>query len=234
MNTQPIDIVALLAEREQIQKWLKTAQEREMEIRKTLTASLFPDAKEGTQRVEQDGYVFKMVQPLTRKLDEAALDAIMPQMPEQFRQIGVLVKYTPGLVKAGYDALTEQDRKVFDQALTITPGAPQLTIEKIKSSEDAAMHAMEMSREVNTPIMNAYDKAKESVHLDKDGTTRVYKFVKTPVSVNKAVSIDPKTLKLADKAADKKFSKSATKQLDLNIKRTEQALEKLTKKKGAK
>lgn len=137
MSTQTINVAALVAEREQIQQWLKTAQEREMEIRRTLCSHFFADPKEGTQRVEQDGYVFKMVQPITRKLDEAALDAIMPQMPEQFRQLGVLVKYTAGLVKAGYDALSEQDRKVFDQALTITPGAPQLVIEKAEAVNPA-------------------------------------------------------------------------------------------------
>lgn len=160
MNVQPINVAKLVAEREEIQKWIKTAQTREMEIRTTLTKHFFPEAKEGAQRAVEGDLIFTLVQPLTRKLDEAALDAIMPQMPEQFQQVGVLVKYTPGLVKAGYDALTEQDRKVFDQALTISLGSPQLTIEKIKSSEDAAMHAMEMAREVNTPIMNAYESKK--------------------------------------------------------------------------
>ena len=169
MTTQSINVAALVTEREQIQQWLKKAQAREMEIRSTLCGHFFADPKEGTQRIEHNGYIFKMVQPMTRKLDEAALDAIMPQMPEQFRQLGVLVKYSAGLVKAGYDALTDQDRKIFDQALTVTPGAPQLTIEKINSSEDAALHAMEAAREakVKIPIMDAYDAAKQSQSATK-------------------------------------------------------------------
>lgn len=158
MSTQPINVAALVAEREQIQQWLKTAQAREMEIRTTLCSHFFSNPKEGTQRIEEAGYVFKLVQPVSRKLDEAALDTIMPQMPEQFRQLGVLIKYSAGLVKAGYDALTEQDRKVFDQALTISLGAPQLTIEKAEAVDPAKAGAT--PDWPATPIMDAYHKAK--------------------------------------------------------------------------
>lgn len=161
MSTQPINVAALVAEREQIQQWLKTAQAREMEIRTTLCSHFFSNPKEGTQRTEEAGYVFKLVQPITRKLDEAALDTIMPQMPEQFRQLGVLIKYSAGLVKAGYDALTEQDRKVFDQALTISAGAPQLTIEKAEAVNPSQAGATpDWPAKVATPIMDAYHTAK--------------------------------------------------------------------------
>ncbi len=128
MSAPTLDVPALVAEREKLLAWLKPAQAREMEIRRQLAPYFFPNPIEGTQHVERDGFEVALKHTLTRKLDEPALASIMPQMPEQFRNVGVLIKYSAGLVLEGYRALSDEHRLIFDEALTISEGAPALEI----------------------------------------------------------------------------------------------------------
>ena len=102
-----------------------------MEIRRQLAPYFFPNPVEGTQHIEKDGFEAALQHKLTYKLDEAALDAVMPQMPEHYRNLGVLVKYKPSLVLDGYRALDTELRLMFDQALTISEGAPTLDIKRL-------------------------------------------------------------------------------------------------------
>jgi hypothetical protein len=128
MNTATLDVPALVAEREKLLAWLKPAQAREMEIRRQLAPYFFPNPIEGTQHVERDGFDVALKHTLTRKLDEAALSHVMPQLPEEFRNVGVLINYKPALVMDGYRALNDDQRLIFDEALTISEGAPALEI----------------------------------------------------------------------------------------------------------
>lgn len=130
MNSS-INVPALVAERAKILDWLHAAQDREMEIRRQLTSYFFPAPKEGANRIEQDGYHAVLTHKLIRRLEEAALPAVMPNMPEEFRNVGVLVEYKAGLVLKGYRALSEDSRHIFDQALTITPASPVLEIKPL-------------------------------------------------------------------------------------------------------
>jgi hypothetical protein len=131
MSAPTLDVAALVAEREKLLQWLKPAQAREMEIRRQLAPYFFPNPVEGTQHVEKDGFEVALKHTLTRKLDEAALSHVMPQMPEEFRNIGVLINYKPGLVLEGYRALNDEQRLIFDEALTISEGAPALEIKQL-------------------------------------------------------------------------------------------------------
>lgn len=123
-----LDVAALVAEREKLLAWLKPAQAREMEIRRQLAPYFFPNPVEGTQHVERDGFEVALKHTLTRKLDEAALSHVMPQLPVEFRNVGVLINYKPALVMDGYRALNDDQRLIFDEALTISEGAPALEI----------------------------------------------------------------------------------------------------------
>lgn len=128
MSAPTLDVAALVAEREKLLAWLKPAQAREMEIRRQLAPYFFPNPVEGTQHVEKDGFEVALKHTLTRKLDEAALSHVMPQLPEEFRNVGVLINYKPALVMDGYRALNDDQRLIFDEALTISEGAPNLEI----------------------------------------------------------------------------------------------------------
>lgn len=132
-------VLELVKEREEILRWLKPAQAREMEIRRQLAPYFFPNPVEGTQHIEKDGFEVALKHTITRKVDEAALDSVMPQLPEEFRNIGVLIKYKPSLVMDGYRALNEDERRVFDQALTIDAGAPALEIRPVQPATPAVV-----------------------------------------------------------------------------------------------
>ena len=139
--------LALIQERDAILAWLEPAKARELEIRNLLVQSLLPSPVEGANRLfTADGFEVYIDHKINRKLDVAALDSIMPAMDESYRQLGVLIDYKPALVLDGYRALPDDQRKIFQQALTETPGTPTLNIQKVEATP--------------TPIMDAYEKAK--------------------------------------------------------------------------
>lgn len=116
------------------QEWLRAKSHlaslttAEMQLRKELVAALVPAPKEGTNNVVGFGYDVKVGHKVTRTLDEAALDAVMPQLPESYRVVGNLISYKPAFSMDVYRAMPDEQRKIFEQALTIKDGAPTLEI----------------------------------------------------------------------------------------------------------
>ena len=93
--------------------------------------SVFTEPKEGVNRVDiANGWKLKADYKYYRNIDEAALPAILKQLPEG--SADRLVKYKPELKVRDYKALTEEQRKIFDEALVIKPGTPSLSIESPK------------------------------------------------------------------------------------------------------
>ena len=104
---------------------------QEMFLRKKIAAALFPNPSEGTNTYELNdgtGYVVKYGHTIERKIDEGALAA----MSEIFKENGIskdsLVRLKPELEKKAYNKLTDEQRHIFDQALTIKPGSITLEI----------------------------------------------------------------------------------------------------------
>jgi len=165
-NNHGAPVAELYREWQEVSLWLDTAKAREMELRKKLCATFVPEPVEGTNNAfaEIDGkqYEVKVGHKLNRKLDPAALDAVMPELGKldpALCELGVLIKYEAELVKKGYNALTDEQRKIFEQALTITEGAPELTISEVAGEVTA------------TPVMDAYEAAKEK-HKAKPAAKR--------------------------------------------------------------
>lgn len=130
------DLRSLMQERDAILRWLKPAQDRELEIRKHLAASFFPSPTEGINRtVTADGYEVILNHKINRKVDEAAIDAVMMELPEDApeRVPGVLIAYKPTLVLSGYRGLSADKLRIVAQAVTETDGSPELTIVPIPS-----------------------------------------------------------------------------------------------------
>lgn len=119
-----------------VAEWLETESQlavlkkKEMEMRKQIFALLFPEPKEGANTVEFFGIPVTGTHKVTRNLDEAALDTVMQEFPEDspYRQDGVLIKYKPSFIMDTYRAMPEQERKIFEQALKIDDGAPSLEL----------------------------------------------------------------------------------------------------------
>jgi len=116
---------------------LDAAKENEMQMRKNLTNLLFPNPVKGTQRFNLgNGYSIKLVHKLNYKLDkdrvEQALDKIEAQGPKGELIAERLVKFTPELSQTEYKLLSEIDKKIIDEVLTVEPGAPTLELEEPK------------------------------------------------------------------------------------------------------
>lgn len=117
----------------------------EQVYRKAVFEMKFPDAKEGTQRVELgNGYYLKAVYPLNYNLSkdntEAAQDAIGKLSPKADVIADRLVRWTPELSVKEYRLLmadtTEEGKQIqtlLSTVLTITPGMPRLEIEEPKA-----------------------------------------------------------------------------------------------------
>lgn len=161
----PVETEAeFLARRDnQITDWLsakaalEVVKSDEMEARKTVTATLFPTPKKGTQRYPlNNGYAIKLVYTLRPSLgdkDKTDEDGNKISVREQVQevedkiialgQIGALlaerlIKWTPELSLSEFDKLNRADpveaeiANLIEEILTITPGSPQLTFEEPK------------------------------------------------------------------------------------------------------
>lgn len=103
--------------------------EQEKAMRQELFGDAFPAPKEGTNNLElMDGWKLKGTLKIDRKIDDAALPAVM----EAIRGMGVnpdpCIERKPSLALKAYKALPPEIQKVFDTALTIKPALPTIEV----------------------------------------------------------------------------------------------------------
>lgn len=127
-----------------LQEWYKAKQElarvksREMLLRMKVFRACFPVPKEGTNSFElPDGYVLKATYGLNRDVDMGAFQVLKPMLEENNISADALVQYRASLKKAEYNKLTEEERRLVDQALIIKPGSPSMDIVKPKKKASA-------------------------------------------------------------------------------------------------
>lgn len=110
---------------------LKKLTDAEMELRQFIFKGKFISPVEGTNRLGLgEGWDLKAVHVINRSVDEPALGILIQKFQESKIPVDALIKYRPELVKSEYNALTNEQKQLFDQALTIKPGAPQLDVVK--------------------------------------------------------------------------------------------------------
>lgn len=112
------------------------AQATERRLRQEVFAAAFPTPKEGTNNAELPGnWKLTAKLPINRSIDLALLPAAFAQI----RGMGVnpdpVVKYNPEVVMKEYKALPPEARLIFDTALTIKPGMPQMELVAPKPKE---------------------------------------------------------------------------------------------------
>lgn len=138
MSTIPEE--APLAER--LSNWYKLSKElkllrvKEMLLRKSLFATMFPDPDEGVNKYDlDDGYVVKGTYALERKIDQGAFDAMKEKLIEAEVKVDAIVTYAPSLAKKVYNALNEDQVNLMDQCLIIKPASPSMEIVKPKAAK---------------------------------------------------------------------------------------------------
>ena len=128
----------------------KAAAEREKEIRNAIVAVLYPTSfdTEGTDKFSLGGgWVFEVKRRMNDKIDEAALAAVreevakLPVDPDsgEVPSIESCIKYKPDFSMSGYKNLRDDVRELLNQAITLTPGTPGVSV--IPPSAKAAVKA---------------------------------------------------------------------------------------------
>jgi hypothetical protein len=133
-----VPTVADVAKLYTMQQELAALKSAEAMLRKRIFDHFFPTPTEGSAGNKYPlndgtGAVLQADHKINRTVLEAELDALkdavkaegsnLPKLP-----FNKLVKYKPELVKAEYNKLTAEEREVFDRALNIKPGMPELSV----------------------------------------------------------------------------------------------------------
>jgi hypothetical protein len=102
----------------------------EMKLRKQLVAAAFPGEEgEGTHTFEMaDGRVLKFVQAYNRTVDAASVQPVVEELHKQGVDVRDLFVWKPSLGVKAYKALTKQQRKIADIAVTTKPASPTLKV----------------------------------------------------------------------------------------------------------
>jgi len=106
---------------------MKRLQSLERLMRDEVVATVFPDAKNGTNNFELGaGWKLKAVTGMENKLDVNMFQVISARLKPE--TIESCIKYTPDLVAAGYKALPDEEKAILNEAITTKPKAVQLTL----------------------------------------------------------------------------------------------------------
>lgn len=167
VGTAPIETPEAFVERrdKEIQTWLdakpvlEQAKSAEAEARATVTKTLFPEPKKGTQRYNlNSGYKVKLVYGLTYTLGDkdkvddegkkVSIESQVRAIEEKICDLGAeaellcerLIRWKPELSASEYEKLDSDNatqlaiRNLIDGILTVKPASPQLTFEEPKAS----------------------------------------------------------------------------------------------------
>lgn len=115
--------------------WYEKAQQlaalkvEELQLRKDLFAKYFPAPKVGTNNHSlKDGYVLKGKYGMNYKVNEIALAQMLKKHPDMKEVVKAVIKYEPKVSVKEYKGLTDEQRRLLDNALIITPGTPGLEV----------------------------------------------------------------------------------------------------------
>lgn len=117
---------------------LKDAKDLEAALRKQIVSSFFPSTVEGSGNkcLLMDGqYFLQATQTVTRKVDAPSFKMIKEEAEKQGIPMDDLVDWEPKLNKAVYNELDDEQRKFFDQCLTIKDGSVSIDIKPAPKSK---------------------------------------------------------------------------------------------------
>jgi hypothetical protein len=95
----------------------------EADLRRKICGALTPEMKEA---FADKGLKITMTERVNRSIDEAALNALWPELPDECKKV---IKFKPSIVAKHYNKLPE-DSRIFG-CITEKPGMPTLKIEGV-------------------------------------------------------------------------------------------------------
>lgn len=99
----------------------------EMEQRKSMDALFFPDACNGTNKVELgNGYELHSTHGVITSLDSSAYKLLEPEIDQSIKDM--CISWEPKLDGRAYKKIPEEKRELLDEAITTKPKAVTLKI----------------------------------------------------------------------------------------------------------
>lgn len=122
----------------EMSKQLADLRVKESLLRKKVFGGLFPAPVEGSRNVHDlgNGYKLKATHVIQRDIDEGEFTARVPDFRAAGFDPNKLVRRKPELIKSAYNELTAEQKNLFDFALIIKPGSPQLEVVAPKAKKD--------------------------------------------------------------------------------------------------
>jgi hypothetical protein len=119
----------------QLNEWWLTTQElkfvkaAESALRKDVFEKAFPKPVEGTNKINLgSGWQLKATYGYNRKVITDVLFENTEQLIKLEVPIDMLIRYKPEISVTIYKLLTDEQKKLFDQCITVTPGSPALEL----------------------------------------------------------------------------------------------------------
>ena len=107
---------------------LKQAEEAELTARLAIVTELFPEFEEGTNTRTCDGFTVKFRHVINRTISKPELATIWGELEKLDVPLDQIIETKPTLVLPIYRRLMPAQRVLFDSAMTIKPGTPQLEV----------------------------------------------------------------------------------------------------------
>lgn len=115
--------------------WRKKAAERKAEIDSLLAKHFFPvHNEEGIQRDLKDGYAVMIEPKISRTLDGQVLPAVLKRMSKGSEDR--LIEWKPSLKLENWRKLSEKQKAIFAEALTVKPGKTTFEIVYVGTDEE--------------------------------------------------------------------------------------------------
>jgi hypothetical protein len=131
----------LLAQWEDSKSVLEVAKAAEMEQRKKVVSFAFdPNKEKGTERIPlENGYELKAVKKINYNVNQETVNNVLDKFesvsPENKFVAERLIKWEAALSVSEYNNLTEAQKKIIDECITTSDGAPTLEIVAPKGSK---------------------------------------------------------------------------------------------------
>lgn len=117
---------------EELEEWrelnatLKKNKDREMELRRKIVQKYFGNRGEGTHKVDFGDFTLKASIKFSPEVDTAVLATLREPLAGVGVNIDAYVRWTPALKVTEYKKLDPNQKKIFDEAVTLKPSAPSL------------------------------------------------------------------------------------------------------------
>ncbi len=122
----------------EMQNQLATLKSAEAMLRKRVFAHYFPNPTEGSAKNkvplnDGTGAILQADHKINRKVDESELEKLKEAIKADGSNLPKLaftklIKWKPEVAMGEYRKLSEDDQKVFDRCLVVTPGMPEVKI----------------------------------------------------------------------------------------------------------